>query len=260
LIVSAVDNSRARRSIAEAILAWSEGRLSNRSPNDQLWWLDASHGLEKGLITLGNSFVHSPLLSSAGVCRALPLPHLQEPHLCKEETSSVLLPPLAPLEHPDPPILRAMEAWIGFYLYRLLQGKLDLMATRINLRTGLVYSAPITAPWPILSSKPAQSLTLGDLNFASSHCPGCGNKLVRSHTYHQGIQVGQLSCSQCPYRVEVCPECEAGRIEHDEINQNTGAEPVLCCSACDWTVIVPPPHRSFSLTTQHAHQDRSSGA
>jgi hypothetical protein len=248
LIISTVDNPRARRDIAEAITAWSHGRLGHRSPHDQIWWLDAGHTLTEGMILIGNSFETKPILSPQGCCLALPLPHIQKPELLNPSGISSSSTEEDPLERPDVAITRVVAGWIGVYLYRLLQSRdLDMQATRINLRTGQVNSTSIFGGRVALPDDPAAEFIPGVLNDSTqtdkvhpdSNCPACGGRLVYDYTRRRGVEIGVRFCSECAYCQEVCPECWIGRLEDGEAGLEEIVPPALCCTHCDWLGLIP---------------------
>ncbi len=237
LLVGAVDNHPARREMAEAVSAYCRCP----DPRNQLWWLDSGNERVNGQIVIGNSLEPQPQVSPLGYCVGLPLPHLQEPSLLRPSAPR----PAADLSCADLTLMgeqsaminRVMAAYLGVYLYRLLQSRdLDLMATYVNLRTGVVRSTPITggqmmAPEPLIRLRPpalppaeADTTPLEPLNPADQ-CPDCGDELIFGRTSLRGVEVRVCFCRQCAYREELCPVCE-GEIA-------VGEEAVYCLM-CDW--------------------------
>jgi len=142
IIVGCVDNTAARRSIADNF------SYSN-------WWLDAGNGYSSGQVLFGNAREPEEMMgafeeASQRVAR-LPLPSLQLP--------SLLAPPTVPTEVPQdcaeavaaeeqsPVINHAMAVLILQFLYRLLINDLSWMGAYIDLNAGTlqtVTAEPVT--------------------------------------------------------------------------------------------------------------------
>ncbi len=270
IVISAVDNFQARRDIAEAITARLSGQFGYVSPRDRVWWIDAGNERVNGQVLIGNSLEPEPLLSPLGVCTGLPLPHLQEPSLLMRPerliADDLSCAELTELEEQSAMINRIIATWIGVYLYRLLQSRdLDLMATYLNLRTGVVRSTPITTgrvvrPEPAPQRVPAitgqrlpeatQPETTGPaIQLQPPHdqanrtdvdgCPTCGGEIIDGQTNWQGVLIGVRFCAQCEYREEVCPACRLGELVEEEVEFDGVIVPAVCCTHCDWYAPIP---------------------
>ena len=137
IIIGCVDNSAARRSIAEHF-------------NYSSWWIDAGNGYSSGQVLIGNT-MHTEQLKGVfdeemqKVSR-LPLPTVQLP--------SLLAPPTAPVEtHRDcalaiadeeqsPVINQAMATLVLEFVHRFLAQKLTWMGAYIDLEAGTLQTVP----------------------------------------------------------------------------------------------------------------------
>jgi PRTRC genetic system ThiF family protein len=141
LIIGAVDNAAARRSIAKADL-WS-GQHNN-------WWLDCGNEEHAGQVLLGNRWrkIKAPSISKLGFCDALPMPTVQAPDLLEDPVGSEDPESCAELTLADAQSLmvnQAMATYAAQYVYRMLITRdLDIYATYIDLQTGGARSEPIT--------------------------------------------------------------------------------------------------------------------
>lgn len=250
IVVGAVDNVCARRDIAEAMTdrlqkwPWSTGR-------DRLIWLDAGNERVNGQVLLGNSLAPEPLLSPLGFCTDLPLPHLQEPGLLADRDrplrqaqdgapaeENLSCAELTALAEQSAMINRLMATWVGIYLYRLLQSRdLNMMATFVNLRTGVTRSTAIAGGrvvFPKRREQPAapEPGTAGPE--PGQGCPVCGGEIVTGQDEWQGILIHVNFCTACNWREEGCPHCQ-GEIVEEEIELESGeVVPGLGCANCDW--------------------------
>jgi PRTRC genetic system ThiF family protein len=140
LIVGAVDNAAARRSIAD-------GRLWHAT--DKNWWLDCGNEEHAGQVLLGNRHgLKAPAISKLGFCDGLPLPSVQAPDLLEAPEAGEDPESCAELTLADAQSLmvnQAMATYAAQYVYRMLITRdLDIYATYIDLRTGGARSEPIT--------------------------------------------------------------------------------------------------------------------
>ena len=238
VVIGAVDNVQARRDIAAALTAV----LQKNEPRHRYWWLDAGNERLHGQVVAGCNLAPEPELSPLGFCTGLPLPHLQEPGLLRERprpAANLSCAELAALGEQSAVINRAMANWLGLYLYRLLQSRdLDLMATYVNLRTGVVRSTPIRSgrlvkPAPADQPRPLNPTPILDA------CPFCGEgQIVEGQDNARGVQVAVRFCTACQWREEVCPDC-SGELVADLIMTEAGEVDGLACTECDWQQPLP---------------------
>ncbi len=137
IIIGCVDNTFARRSIANSI-DWDK------------WWLDAGNGHHSGQVLLGNAKDIGELKEGFNrmdrTVTKLPIPSLQLPAL--------LIPPIEPAtRHRDcaeaveddeqsPTINQAMATLVLDFMYRLLRGTLTSMGAYIDLDAGTLQMVP----------------------------------------------------------------------------------------------------------------------
>lgn len=142
IIIGCVDNTFARRSIADSI----DGRgLTNK------WWVDAGNGHHSGQVLLGNAKDKEGLQEGFNAADRtvvrLPMPSLQLPAL--------LIPPVKPVRPRDcaeeveddeqsPTINQAMATLVLDLTYRLLRGTLTSMGAYIDLDAGTLQMVPAT--------------------------------------------------------------------------------------------------------------------
>jgi PRTRC genetic system ThiF family protein len=255
IVVGAVDNVCARRDIAQAITdrlqkwPWSGGR-------DRLIWLDAGNERVNGQVLLGNSLETEPLLSPLGFCTDLPLPHLQEPDLLADRErplrqaqdgapleADLSCADLTALAEQSAMINRLMATWVGIYLYRLLQSRdLTMMATFVNLRSGLTRSTPIAGGrvvFPKRRELPAAPGAETAEPEPGQGCPVCGGEVISGQDEWHGILIHVNFCAACNWREEGCPHCQ-GEIVEEEIELESGdIVPGLYCATCDWYQPIP---------------------
>jgi hypothetical protein len=150
-------------------------------------------------------------------------------------------------------INRLMATWLGVYLYRLLQSRdLDLMATFVNLRTGVTRSTPITGGRIVFPSRPGQSAGQPQVAVPEAAaapegteapttpepgpgCPVCGGEIIDGQDEWQGLLVHVSFCTQCNWREEGCPECQGEIVEEELLEAATGETRLgLHCTQCDW--------------------------
>lgn len=241
LIVGAVDNVCARRDIAEAVTEWLQ---SNRAGGHRLWWLDCGNERDSGQLLIGNSLEPEPLLSPLGYCTHLPLPHIQEPSLLAEREGppvDLSCAELTVLEEQSAMINRLMAGWAGVYLYRLLQSRdLTMQATWLNLATGRVRSVPIKQGRTVLPERPRRIPVTAQRDAPGIQCPTCGGQLISGQDEWQGVLVGVRFCTDCHYREEVCPVCEAEIVEEMIEVGGRGVTGLVCVDNCGWQEAIQP--------------------
>ena len=137
IIVSCVDNTAARRTIAETL------SFTN-------WWLDAGNGYSSGQILIGNAGdtdrLEGCFNEELQEVSALPMPSLQLP--------SLLAPPAAPVrddkdcaeavidEEQSPVINQAMATLVLQFMHLLLQGELTWMGAYLDMEAGTLQTVP----------------------------------------------------------------------------------------------------------------------
>jgi hypothetical protein len=278
LVIGAVDNVCARRHIAEAL----EKAIKDPSRSkDKFWWIDSGNERVNGQILAGNSLDPQPLLSPLGYCTGVPLPHIQEPGLLverdrplrqalrqaqeasqdaalrqalrqAEEASQdataaerLSCAELTLLEEQSAMINRMMATWLGAYVYRLLQSRdLDLRASYINLRTGMVRSEPITGGRVVMPEKPqrvpvqVRRIQEEDDDPADEPtCPNCGSdQIIEGQDELCGELIDVIFCGHCPWRELRCPGC-GEEICDDAVEMDGHMQPAYCCVGdCGWHV------------------------
>jgi len=256
IIAGAVDNVCARRDIAAAVEAWL------KNPNrvhDKIWWIDSGNERMNGQVLAGNSLEVEPALSPLGFCVGLPLPHLQEPTLLLDRVlrqaqddplrqtrdTDLSCAELTLLGEQSAMINRVMAAWLGVYLYRLLQSRdLKMMATFINLTDGAVRSKLITTgrvarpslPQPVQLRPAAQALVTQE----AFRCPACGGEAIIGQDEQEGVLIGVRFCVRCDWREQGCPECFEA-VEEDELEIEGRYQLALVCTGCNWFAALPDP-------------------
>lgn len=145
LVIGAVDNSEARRVIAETL---ADGRNWQRD----IWWLDAGNSRNSGQIIVGNALAPDGLRgtfnAASGRCRALPAPSLRRPALLTAP------PEPAPRDRLDctaavtageqgSTINAHLATWAATYVERLLDGACGWAETLIDVDAGTVHCVPI---------------------------------------------------------------------------------------------------------------------
>jgi len=252
LVIGAVDNVCARRTIAEAITAKLE---QNPGGQHKYFWLDAGNERFSGQILIGNSLDPEPLLSPLGYCIGLPLPHLQEPGLLLDRERppvDLSCADLNLLGEQSAMINRAMATMIGLYLYRLLQSRdLCWQSSWLNLETGATKSNSITggrvvAPTPpqripvTTSDQPRPTATPPPavLDPEATVCPHCDGTLIQGEDEWSGVLVGVRFCDSCTFREEFCPECGGQIVEAQSMIDNE-PQPSITCMECGWHEPIP---------------------
>jgi len=135
LVIGCVDNSFARKSIAESI------KLSG-------WWLDAGNGEHSGQVLIGNR--QSNLLSGTFdqktmSIRGLPLPSVQQPSLLAptvEPRKPLSCAEAVESDTQSPVINRIMADMVLQFVYLFLRGELEWMGAYIDLKSGTMNTVP----------------------------------------------------------------------------------------------------------------------
>lgn len=139
IIVACVDNTFARRSIADSIGGSWESK----------WWVDAGNGFASGQVLLGNAKDKESL--KEGFNKAdrtvvrLPMPSLQLPALLIPTVKSERPRDCAEAVEDDdqsPTINQAMATLVLDCIYRLLRGTLTTMGAYIDLDAGTLQTVP----------------------------------------------------------------------------------------------------------------------
>jgi len=138
LLVGAVDTGEARRTLAHAL----------KDRHDDVVWLDAGNGYDRGQVVIGNSFSRKDLAASVdenlNIARCLPYPSLALPELLKAEAKAG--PSCAQAVENEVQGLfvnRFMASIVGQYLYWLLQGQLSVSQTWVHLDKLEMVSVPV---------------------------------------------------------------------------------------------------------------------
>ena len=149
IIIDCVDNAIARQSIAQALSQYQSWHTRNVAT--ELWWLDCGNHFNSGRVLIGSHLskeVDVYKFHELG-CIKLPAPCLQHPELLKpkpEESSKATIScgELALLNTQSLCINQRMAAEAASYLVRLLTGKLNRLATYLDLDSGFTTSTFIT--------------------------------------------------------------------------------------------------------------------
>ncbi len=149
IIIGCVDNAIARQSIAHALSQYQSWHTRNVAT--ELWWLDCGNHSNSGQVLIGSHLsteIDVYKFHELG-CIKLPAPCLQHPELLKpkpEESSKATnsCAELALLNTQSLCINQRMAAEAASYLVRLLTGKLNRLATYLDLDSGFTTSTFIT--------------------------------------------------------------------------------------------------------------------
>ena len=149
IIIGCVDNAIARQSIAQSLSQYQTWHT--RDVATELWWLDCGNHSNSGQVLIG-----SHLSTEMDVykfhelgCIKLPAPCLQHTELLKpksEELSNnaISCAELALLNAQSLTINQRMAAEAASYLVQMITGKLNRLATYIDLNSGFATSTFIT--------------------------------------------------------------------------------------------------------------------
>ena len=149
IIIGCVDNAIARQSITRALSQYQSWHT--RDVATELWWLDCGNHSNSGQVLIGSHLsteIDVYQFHELG-CIKLPAPCLQHPELLKpkpEESgnSSVSCAELALLNAQSLSINQRMAAEAASYLVQLVTGKLNRLATYVDLNSGFATSTFIT--------------------------------------------------------------------------------------------------------------------
>lgn len=138
LIIGCVDSGPARQAIAET--------MSRYSTN---WWIDSGNGDSWGQILIGNT-VHREAMersfhSKLKICRALPLPSIQQPHLLKSMPApKVSCAEAVERDEQDPLINQAMAVLVLDAVRQLINGTCTFMQMYFDLKNSTLRTVPVT--------------------------------------------------------------------------------------------------------------------
>lgn len=149
IIIGCVDNAIARQSITQALSQYQSWHT--RDVATELWWLDCGNHSNSGQVLIGSHLsteIDTYKFHELG-CIKLPAPCLQHPELLKpkpEESgnSSISCAELALLNAQSLSINQRMAAEAASYLVQLVTGKLNRLATYVDLNSGFATSTFIT--------------------------------------------------------------------------------------------------------------------
>lgn len=149
IIIGCVDNAIARQSITHALSQYQSWHT--RDVATELWWLDCGNHSNSGQVLIGSHLsteIDVYQFHELG-CIKLPAPCLQHPELLKpkpEESgnSSISCAELALLNAQSLSINQRMAAEAASYLVQLVTGKLNRLATYVDLNSGFATSTFIT--------------------------------------------------------------------------------------------------------------------
>lgn len=153
LICGCVDNTPARRTIADAV------------GQRRVWWLDGGNHDHSGQVLIGNrGDIERPVISPLGMCVDVPLPSVQCAELVDAPTQAQAPTPRRSTGGPSPAsgreescaelaladvqglmVNQAVAGWMAVYVSRLLISRdLDVMGTYFDLVSGSARSVGIT--------------------------------------------------------------------------------------------------------------------
>ena len=149
IIIGCVDNAIARQSITRALSQYQSWHT--RDVATELWWLDCGNHSNSGQVLIGSHLsteIDVYQFHELG-CIKLPAPCLQHPELLKPkpeelDDSSISCAELALLNAQSLSINQRMAAEAASYLVQLVTGKLNRLATYVDLNSGFATSTFIT--------------------------------------------------------------------------------------------------------------------
>ena len=149
ILIGCVDNALARQSIASAISQYQSWHTRNIPT--ELWWLDCGNHTNSGQVLIGSHLsteLDAYQFHQLG-CTKLPAPCLQHPELLepkREESSenNISCAEIALLNSQGLAINQRIAAEAASYLVQLIAGKLNRLATYLDLDSGCTTSTFIT--------------------------------------------------------------------------------------------------------------------
>jgi len=138
LVIGCVDNGPARQAIAESVgRSWTN------------WWIDAGNGDSWGQILIGSTsrmeLLEHSFHSKQGVCKALPLPNLQQPHiLLGLPAPKVSCAEAVERDEQDPLINQAMAVLVLDAVRKLIGGTCTFMQIYFDLENSALRTVPVT--------------------------------------------------------------------------------------------------------------------
>ena len=149
IVIGCVDNAIARQSIARALSeyqSWHE-----RDVATELWWLDCGNHSNSGQVLIGSHLsteLDAYRFHQLG-CLKLPAPCLQHPELLESKPeelseSNISCAELALINTQSLSINQRIAAEAANYLLQLVTGKLNRLATYLDLDSGFTTSTFIT--------------------------------------------------------------------------------------------------------------------
>ncbi|MEO1800478.1 MAG: ThiF family adenylyltransferase [Cyanobacteria bacterium J06629_2] len=149
IIIGCVDNALARQSITHALSQYQSWHT--RDVATELWWLDCGNHSNSGQVLIGSHLsteIDVYKFHELG-CIKLPAPCLQHPELLKPkpeelDDNTVSCAELALLNTQSLSINQRMAAEAASYLVQLVTGKLNRLATYLDLNSGFATSTFIT--------------------------------------------------------------------------------------------------------------------
>ena len=149
IVIGCVDNANARQSIARALSQYQSWHT--RDVATELWWLDCGNHSHSGQVLIGSHLstkLDTYQFHQLG-CLKLPAPCLQHPELLESKPeelkqSNISCAELTLLNTQSLTINQRMAAEAASYLVRLITGKLNRLATYLDLESGFTTSTFIT--------------------------------------------------------------------------------------------------------------------
>ncbi len=149
IVIGCVDNANARQSIARALSQYQSWHTSDRPT--ELWWLDCGNHSHSGQVLIGSHLsteIDVYQFHQLG-CLKLPAPCLQHPELLEPKPeelfeTNISCAELDLLDTQSLTINQRMAAEAASYLFQLITGKLNRLATYLDLGSGFTTSTFIT--------------------------------------------------------------------------------------------------------------------
>ncbi len=136
LLIGCVDNSQARRAIAES-LTWGT------------WWLDSGNGQNSGQVLFGNARTMEDMPNTfnpeTGLCRALPCPAMQLPALLAPTPVKRRDCAQAVADDDQSPVInQAMATILLEFVRRIIKKEISWMGAYLDLDAGSLRTVPAT--------------------------------------------------------------------------------------------------------------------